>query len=189
MLERKSRYEVLLDVFSLILGTFLFLTPWTGGFSGAEDKIVAIDAWVGGGLIATVASVSIVEFSAVAEWMNFAAGQWAAVAPWLLGFSVHSAARWEHAAVGVSVAALAAFQLCLAERHALAASKGIDVTGKPSRRSVAEPLTSSAAGQKQRGTVVPFPPVWLRAGKDPVRPNGAGGTARGPGAGRPTDAA
>lgn len=30
MLERKSRYEVLLDVFSLILGTFLFLTPWDG---------------------------------------------------------------------------------------------------------------------------------------------------------------
>jgi hypothetical protein len=199
MLERKSRYEVLLDVFSLIFGTFLFLTPWMGGLSGAgaEDKIGVIDAWAGGGLIAAAASVSIVKFSVIATWVNFAAGQWAAVAPWLLGFAMHSAARWEHAAAGLSVAALAAFQLCLAEHHALAAGKGIDVTGKRPGRSLGEPRTPSAVERRksaapevaQRGTVVPFPPARLRAGKHVAGRNGAGGTVRGPGAGRPTDAA
>jgi len=93
-----------------------------GGLSGAEaeDKIGVIDAWAGGGLIAAAATVSIVEFSAVAEWINFGVGQWAAIAPWLLGFAMHSAARWEQAAAGLSVAVLAAVQLCLAEHHGLA---------------------------------------------------------------------
>jgi hypothetical protein len=198
MLERKSRYEVLLDIVSLILGTFLFLTPWMGGLSGAEpgDKIGVIDAWAGGGLIAVAASVSIVEFSPVAAWINFAVGQWAAVAPWLLGFSLHSAARWEHAAAGLSVAALAAVQLCLAEHHALAAGKGIDATDKRLRRSLAEPPPPSAVERRkncaseaaERGTIVPFPLARLR-GKQAAGRNGGDATAPGPAAGRPTDAA
>src|SRR6266478_4159717 len=33
MSERKSRYDVLIDVINLVLGTVLFLAPWTCGFA------------------------------------------------------------------------------------------------------------------------------------------------------------
>jgi hypothetical protein len=33
MSERKSRYDVLIDVINLVLGTVLFLAPWTFGFA------------------------------------------------------------------------------------------------------------------------------------------------------------
>lgn len=125
MSGRRCRYDVLIDVLTLVLGTFLCVAPWVFGFaslSGAGGTVLGTylgtyDACACGAAVGLMAAASIVEFSEWEEWANFLIGQWVVGAPWLLGFSPNAAARWAHVSVGLAITGLAGFAVCLAEHR------------------------------------------------------------------------
>ena len=89
---QKWRNESFVDVVNLILGAWLFATPWFYGFaSGAAGW----NAWIMGG--------SSPNF-------RYSSSHWA------LGFAESVGAMGNHVAVGIVVAALAAIELWLVHR-------------------------------------------------------------------------
>ena len=110
---QKWRNEAFVDVVNLILGAWLFVTPWIFGFAGS---IAGWNAWICGGLIALVAIAALLAFTEWEEWANLLLGLWAIVAPWNLGFDGNKAALTNHVVVGIVVAVLAAIELWLTYR-------------------------------------------------------------------------
>jgi SPW repeat len=107
MQMQKWRNEAYVDVINLILGAWLFVTPWIFGFAGNA----AVNAWIVGALIALVAIAALMAFTEWEEWVNLVLAIWAFVAPWNLGFDSNTAAMANHVIVGIIVAVLAAVEL------------------------------------------------------------------------------
>src|SRR5207237_128498 len=94
---QKWRNESFVDVVNLILGAWLFATPWLYGFaSGAAGW----NAWIMGGLIALLAIAALAAFAEWEEWINLLLGLWVLVAPWALGFGESVGAMGNHVVVG-----------------------------------------------------------------------------------------
>jgi len=113
VLERRGssgwRREAILDVYILVCGIFLFVSPWLFGFvhrSGGVDAEL-----VGAGIIA-VSIAAIVAFAMWEEWVSLALGAWLIVAPWVLGFA-HSRAMHVSIGVGIVVVYLAFLEIWL----------------------------------------------------------------------------
>src|SRR5262249_10490202 len=102
---QKWRNESFVDVINLILGGWLFLTPWIFGFTGGA---AGWNAWIFGALIAVVAIAALAAFAEWEEWVNLALGLWLIVAPWTLEFAGNTTAMRNHVIVGIVVAGLAA---------------------------------------------------------------------------------
>lgn len=99
----------LCDVANLILGAFLFLSPWIFTFpTGTQSQ----NAWISGIIIAVLAIAALAAFAVWEEWLNLIVGLWVAVSPWVLGFQ-GTTARTVHLIVGLLVAILAAIELWL----------------------------------------------------------------------------
>jgi hypothetical protein len=111
---QKWRNEAAIDVVNLILGAFLFLSPWI--FNFASSAVESRNAWILGIVIAIVAIAAIVSFAEWEEWLNLALGLWVLISPWVLGFSGASTAVRLHVVVGIIVAVLAAVELWLTHR-------------------------------------------------------------------------
>jgi hypothetical protein len=114
-LNRKT--EAFIDVINLVLGGFLFLSPWIFGFT---SDLGWHTSWMAGTAISIIAissigdllgSVSISDFFETEEWLTLAIGVWLAVCPWLLGFHGDTKAMQVHFAVGLVVATIAAVEL------------------------------------------------------------------------------
>lgn len=108
------RKESLTDVVNLILGAFLFLSPWIFVFApeGAAGA-ASWNAWLSGLVIAALAIAALVSFATWEEWLNLIVGLWVAVSPWLVGFAANATAMRLHLIIGVIVAAVAAIRLWL----------------------------------------------------------------------------
>lgn len=122
MVERQSKFESLVDVLNLILGTFLVLTPWTFGLVAGfppHGNIPSgvLDAWAAGTAIDLMAAAAIVALAKWQEWTSFLVGLWTTGAPWFLGFGGSPDARWAHVIVGIAVASLAGGELLLLSRR------------------------------------------------------------------------
>jgi hypothetical protein len=104
----------LCDVANLILGAFLFLSPWIFGF---EAGTAAQNAHIAGIVIAVLAIAALAAFTVWEEWLNLLVGLWTLVAPWVLGFQGNTTAMTIHVIVGVIVAVLAAVELWIMYRH------------------------------------------------------------------------
>jgi len=102
-----ERKEQVLDIINLVLGAFLFLTPWLFDFSTGA---VAWNAWVSGAIIALVSLAALTSFAEWEEWVNLALGVWVLISPWALGFE-GTTAMYIHVVVGIIVAVLAAIEL------------------------------------------------------------------------------
>ncbi len=99
----------LCDVANLILGMILFFSPWLFDLStGPQWQIAAIV----GGAIAVLSIAALAAFAIWEEWLNLVAGVALIVSPWLLGFQ-DSDAMTIDVAIGLTVAALAAFEVWL----------------------------------------------------------------------------
>jgi hypothetical protein len=110
MIEQiKWRPYSVLDAYNLVLGAFLFASPWlvasTKGTMGEE-------AWVSGALIMLISAAALVAFAKWEEWCVFAMGIWLAVSPWVLGFQSSTAMKI-NVGVGLLVAYFAALELFL----------------------------------------------------------------------------
>jgi hypothetical protein len=103
--------ETLADVVNLVLGAWLFLSPWIFGF--APDMAASWNAWLSGVVIAGLAVAALAAFATWEEWLNLLVGIWVAVSPWIVGFSGNATATRDHLIVGIIVAVVAAVRLWL----------------------------------------------------------------------------
>jgi uncharacterized membrane protein YqhA len=100
--------ERVCDVLNLILGAFLFFTPWIFGFAAGAETLNAIIS----GII--IAVLSIAALAVFMEW-ELVAGLWVLVSPWLLGFA-NTTAMDVHVTVGILVVVIAAVELWMMHR-------------------------------------------------------------------------
>ena len=99
----------LCDVLNLILSGVLFFSPWLFDLSsGAQWQTASIV----GIIIAALSIAALAAFAVWEEWFILIAALTLIVSPWLLGFQ-NSAATSIDVIIGVIVAALAAFEVCL----------------------------------------------------------------------------
>jgi hypothetical protein len=103
----------LCDVANLILSGVLFFSPWAFDLSrGAQWQTASIV----GIIIAVLSIAALAAFAVWEEWLNLIAGLALIVSPWLLGFQ-DSDAMTIDVAIGVVVAALAAFEVWATRYH------------------------------------------------------------------------
>jgi hypothetical protein len=103
----------LCDVANLILGAFLFVSPWIFGFDAGRASENAIIAGIA---IAVLAIAALAAFAVWEEWLNLIVGLWTLVSPWVLGFQ-GTTAMTVHVIVGAAVAILAAVELWLLSQN------------------------------------------------------------------------
>ena len=96
------------DVANLILGAFLFFSPWIFGFDAGT---VSQNAYISGIVIAVLAIAALAAFAVWEEWLNLIVGLWVLVSPWVLGFQGTTRPMAVHVVVGIAVAVLAAIEL------------------------------------------------------------------------------
>ncbi|SPH24372.1 hypothetical protein DEA8626_03423 [Defluviimonas aquaemixtae] len=113
----KKATESWQDGLCLVLGVWLFLSPWLLGF--AVLPAAFWNAVLFGVIIAGMAIMAIVEFRDWEEWADMAIGVWLVISPWVLGFAALSAvadasafaATWNFVATGILTLALSAWSL------------------------------------------------------------------------------
>ena len=98
----------LCDVANLILGAFLFFSPWIFGYAGST---AAENANIVGIVIAVLAIAALAAFAIWEEWLNLIVGLWTLVSPWVLGFNGTTKAMAVSVVVGILVAILAAVEI------------------------------------------------------------------------------
>jgi hypothetical protein len=96
----------LCDVGNLLLSGVLFFSPWMFDLSTGAQIQTASTVGI---IIAVLSIAAIAAFAVWEEWLNLFAGLMLIVSPWLLGFQ-DSKAMGVDVAIGMSVAALAAFE-------------------------------------------------------------------------------
>lgn len=105
------------DVISLVLAVFLFLTPWI--FGSVPDTTAAANAWISAVIIGGLAVAALTKFAEWEEWVSLVLGLWVIVSPWALGFAAQTAAKSAHVIVGLIVAILAAIKLWMLREGSL----------------------------------------------------------------------
>jgi hypothetical protein len=102
------------DVANLVLGAFLFFSPWIFGFDAGK---ISQNAAITGIVIAVLAIAALAAFAVWEEWLNLIVGLWALISPWVLGFQGSTRATTVHVIVGMAVAVLAAIELWLMSQN------------------------------------------------------------------------
>ena len=110
MLQLEKR-ETIADVINLVLGAWLFLTPWIFGF--VPNTAASWNAWLSGVAIGVIAVAALLAFAEWEEWINLLLGVWVAVSAWAVGFAVHATATWVHVVAASPIAFLRFFLLAI----------------------------------------------------------------------------
>jgi len=110
----------LCDVANLILGAFLFFSPWIFGFDAGRTSQNAVIAGI---IIVILAISALAAFAVWEEWLNLIVGLWVLISPWVLGFQGETTATTVHVVVGILVAALAAIELWLMSQPRFSANR------------------------------------------------------------------
>jgi len=97
-METKQRWQ---DWVNLILGVWLFITPFLGLV--AVTSLGAWNSYVFGVIIAGFSIWALVQPRAWEEWINLVIGVWLIIAAFLLGFETNGAGMWNHIIVGIIV--------------------------------------------------------------------------------------
>jgi hypothetical protein len=105
----KRRPEAILDVYKLLLGVLLFVSPWLFAYAHGA---AAVDARAVGATIAVVSVAALLAFAEWEEWIVLLAGLWMTVSPFVLGFE-HTTAMHVSIGIGLAVAYLALLDLWL----------------------------------------------------------------------------
>jgi len=109
-----EKRETIADVISLVLGAWLFLTPWIFGF--VPNTAASWNAWLSGVAIGVVALAALLAFAEWEEWINLLLGVWVAVSAWAVGFAAHATPTWVHAVTGIIVVVVAGVRLWFVHR-------------------------------------------------------------------------
>jgi len=109
----------LCDVVNLLLSVVLFFSPWLFDLSaGAQWQTASIV----GILIAVLSIAALAAFALWEEWLTLVVGLALIASPWLLGFA-DSDAMTIDVAIGVMVAALAAFEVWIMRAAEMSVAK------------------------------------------------------------------
>jgi len=103
----------LCDIANLVLGAFLFFSPWMFGFDAGK---VSENAFVSGIVIAVLAIAALAAFAVWEEWLNLIVGLWVLISPWVLGFQ-GTTAMTVLVIVGAAVAILAAIEIWILSQN------------------------------------------------------------------------
>src|SRR5437763_7894201 len=95
------------DVANLILGAFLFFSPWIFGFDAGK---VSQNAYIAGIVIAVLAIAALAAFAVWEEGLTLIVGLWVLCSPCVLGFC-GTRPMAVHVVVGIVVAVLAAIEI------------------------------------------------------------------------------
>jgi hypothetical protein len=104
---------------NLVLGVWLFISPWALRFWGTMPGSSGNFLMVGVALV-VFALVGLNARGLWQEWVNLVLGIWLIVSPWLLGFHTHAVARDDAIVVGIVTAVVALWALL--ERHRIGAT-------------------------------------------------------------------
>ena len=104
------------DWVNLVLGAWLFISPWVIGFY-SQMPGQSWNFFVIGAAMAVFAIVGLNVYSLWEEWVNLVLGIWMVISPWIVGYSGTVAARDDSIIVGVVVGVLAIW--ALADRNRL----------------------------------------------------------------------
>jgi len=107
------------DWLNLILGAWLFISPWVLGLVSP----VSGNNWIVGVVIAILALWAAGQRGRWQEWCNLVLGVWTFLTPWIYGMAMGSAASWNGWIVGVLVFIVSAFGVGLT-RGAMHAAEG-----------------------------------------------------------------
>src|ERR1700756_894423 len=116
-MQQTWKREALTDVVNLVLGVWLFLSPWIFGFD--PETAASWNACLSGIVIAGLAIAALAAFAEWEEWLNLIVGLWVAASPWLGNFSANGTAMGLHLIVGIVVAVIAGVRLWLTHDRAL----------------------------------------------------------------------
>jgi len=105
----KWRRESVLDIYNLLLGLFLLVTPW---LLSDVNEGARVDAWGSGAAIVVVSFATLIAFADWEAWLVLLLGAWLVLSPWLIGFT-HTRAMHYSIGIGAAVAFLAALELWL----------------------------------------------------------------------------
>jgi hypothetical protein len=97
------------DLAILLLGVWLFISPWVLGYP--SDSPIAVNAYIAGAVIAALAAFDLYKTYAWAVMINLLAGLWVAVSPWVPALLDRSAMMTNSVIVGAAVALLALWEL------------------------------------------------------------------------------
>ncbi len=89
------------DWLNVILGVWLFLSPWILGFSGAGNA--AWNAWIIGVAIVVFAAIAVSTPRQWEEIVNLLLGIWMVISPWVLACAGTRAAEANAIIVGLLV--------------------------------------------------------------------------------------
>ncbi|WP_051386621.1 SPW repeat protein [Bradyrhizobium sp. ARR65] len=102
------------DVANLILGAFLFFSPWIFAFEAGN---MSQNATIAGIAIVVLAIAALSAFAVWEEWLNLIVGLWTLISPWVLGFHASTTPMTVHVIVGALVAILAAVELWIMSQN------------------------------------------------------------------------
>jgi len=110
---RQRPREYVLDIYKLLLGAFVAVSPWLFAF---RLDAARFDALAAGLLVVTISAAALIAFADWEEWAILVLGLWLIASPWVLGFPV-AAAMKIHIGVGLSLVYLAGLELWLIHYH------------------------------------------------------------------------
>ncbi|HEY7548327.1 MAG TPA: SPW repeat protein [Hyphomicrobiaceae bacterium] len=105
------------DWVNLVLGAWLFISPWVLGFASAAREAgtttprPAVNAWIFGVIVVVLSIAALVRTQPWEEWLNLLAGIWLFISPWVLGYSGTATPLWNALIVGALVFILACWDL------------------------------------------------------------------------------
>ena len=106
---RERPREYVLDIYKLVLGGFVALSPWLFAFRYEAARLESVASGV---LIVAISIAALIAFADWEEWAALALGLWLIASPWALGFPV-AAAMKIHIGVGLVLVYLAGLELWL----------------------------------------------------------------------------
>jgi SPW repeat-containing protein len=109
---------------NVILGIWLFVSPWVYGAAGNPN---AWNSWIAGGLIVLFAWIRLAApvGAAFVGWANVALAIWVFVSPWIYGYTGNTGRFINSLCVGVIVFLLSAYGASVSRHH---------LTGRPMQR-------------------------------------------------------
>lgn len=97
------------DVVILLLGVWLFASPFVLGYS--SDSTQAVNAYTTGVIIALLAAFDLYKSYVWAVLVNMAIGVWVAVSPWIPAVADRGAMMTNQVIVGIAVVLLGIWEL------------------------------------------------------------------------------
>lgn len=93
----------------LLLGAWLFISPWVLGYPDASPQ--AVNAHLAGAVVALLAAFDLVKTYLWAVIVNLVLGAWVAVSPWILGTAGLRDIIVNSVVVGIAVLVLGLWEL------------------------------------------------------------------------------